>query len=111
MALDVDNRLYEVLPPCSADTWNSARKLKKTFSSSSVPNTYNTYAVPRGVNGTPPTCRAIPPAVPPRNRNVSEGEGPSSQGSSPTDKGALFSAKGKGMAQGTYKRDIPSRQK
>ena len=68
--------------PSSAPTaWTGNPKLKhsKSYSggSSNVlpPMSYNTYAVPRGVNGTPPTSRAIPPAVPPRNRNMSEGRG------------------------------------
>lgn len=100
----MDSRLYEVLPPCSMDSWNSAQKLKQAnghLTSTSVPNTYNTYAVPRGVNGTPPTSRPIPPAVPPRNRQMSEGgEGPNSQGSSPSDKAALFPSRGKAPVQG-----------
>ena len=93
------SRLYEVLPmdmPSSAHSaWTANPKLKHSQSyngSSSVlpPASYTTYAVPRGMNGTPPTSRAIPPAVPPRNRNMSEGEGHSSQGNSPNDKGGLF---------------------
>lgn len=104
--VDVDSsRLYEVLPmdmPSSAPTaWSGNPKLKHSQSytgSSNVmpPMSYNTYAVPRGVNGTPPTSRTIPPAVPPRNRNMSEGgEGHGSQGNSPNDKGGLFPMRSK----------------
>lgn len=102
--VDVDtSRLYEVLPmdiPASAPAaWSANPNLKhsKSYNGSSVlpPMSYSTYAVPRGVNGTPPTSRTIPPAVPPRNRNMSEGEGHHSQGNSPNDKGGLFPMRSK----------------
>ena len=102
--VDVDtSRLYEVLPmelPSSAPaawTHNSKLKHSKSYTGSSSsavmpPASYSTYAVPRGMNGTPPSSRPIPPAVPPRNRNMSEG-GEGSQGSSPNDKGGMFPSK------------------
>ena len=99
--VDVESsRLYEVLPMDvpGAPHMASAGKL-----SSSVPAGYSTYSVPRGVNGTPPTSRVIPPAVPPRNKPAWEGEGPSSLGSSPNDKAALFPpSRSKSAPQGEH---------
>ena len=72
---------------------NHAHKLQhsKSYSGSSHMG-YSTYAVPRGVNGTPPSSRAIPPAIPPRKK--CEGEVHSgSLGSSPSDKGGIFSSR------------------
>ncbi len=80
----------------------SAPKLKhsKSYAGGSVPKDFATYSVPRGANGTPPTTRAFPPAVPPRNRNMSEGEGHlsgggGSLGSSPNDKGLILPPRGR----------------
>lgn len=98
--VDVDggSRVYEVLPvDIPTPAWTANQKLKHSMSyngsTMTVPAGYNTYSIPRGVNGTPPMSRAFPPAVPPRNRKTSDGEGhnsASSLGSSPNDKGGLF---------------------
>ena len=88
--MDVSGGIYEVLNP-QEDCGKSPVGNGKARTNATFPKGYSTYAVPRGVNGTPPRTRTIPPAVPPRNRNVSEGDiVVGSLGSSPNDKQRSF---------------------
>lgn len=86
--VDIDNRLYEVLPMDVPSSTNGQWQGKLNHSVS-IPG-YSTYAVPRSVDGAPASTRPIPPAVPPRNKTMSEMDGSSSLGNSPNDKGGLL---------------------
>ena len=85
--VDVAGGIYEVLGPLDncgrSPVSNGKGRTNVTF-----PKGYSTYAVPRGVNGTPPRTRTIAPVVPPRNRNVNSESDVhvGSLGSSPNDK-------------------------
>ena len=82
MALETD-RIYEVLdpkeppkPPPTAKrpTLTRSKTIGPTTASRFTNGSNGVYAVPRSVMSTTPLISHIPPAVPPRNRNCSEGE-------------------------------------
>ena len=101
------SRLYEVLPmdipPSGPTSWSASKQFSRSKSCMAVPPGSSTYSVPRGINGTPPSSCVVPPAVPPRNKNMTEGErqsGTSSLGTSPNDKRGSLSRFG--QTQGKF---------